>query len=107
MPPRWSSTDLDASRRALACIAVALPAIALAQSPMPVTRNTLVPFDNSPFPYRGIAPKTGKPFLDVEQGERRGRNTRARRRALGGNDLQRPSGADVDPARLRHPPARR
>ena len=51
-----------------------LPAIAFAQSPLPVTRNALVPFDVSPFPYRGIAPKTGKPFLDVEEGERRGRN---------------------------------
>ena len=41
----------------LACIALMLPAIALAQAPIPVTRNALVPFDNSPFPYRGIAPQ--------------------------------------------------
>jgi hypothetical protein len=54
-------------------VLIALPA--LAQGPIPATRNTLVPFDNAPFPYRGIAPKTGQPFLDVEQGERRGRNT--------------------------------
>jgi hypothetical protein len=74
MRPRWSSTCLT-FRAALASVAVALPAIALAQSPLPVTRNALVPFDVSPFPYRGIAPKTGKPFLDVEEGERRGRNT--------------------------------
>ena len=63
---------------ALSIVALCLgwmPAIALAQSPLPVTRNALVPFDVSPFPYRGIAPKTGKPFLDVEEGERRGRNT--------------------------------
>ena len=60
---------------ALACIALMLPAIAFAQGPIPATRNALVPFDVSPFPYRGIAPKTGKPFLDVEEGERRGRNT--------------------------------
>src|SRR5258706_4257662 len=50
----------------------ALPAAA--QAPMPVTRSTLVPFDASPFPYRGMVPKTGKPFLDVEEGERHGRN---------------------------------
>ena len=47
---------------------------ALAQAPIPVTRNALVPFDTSPFPYRGVAPKTGTPFLDVAEGERRGRN---------------------------------
>ena len=52
---------------------------AFAQSPIPATRNALVPFDVSPFPYHGIAPKTGKPFLDVE----RGRAARAQR-ARGG-----------------------
>lgn len=57
----------------LACIALMLPSIALAQAPVRVTRNALVPFENSPFPYRGVAPKTGKPFLDIEEGERRGR----------------------------------
>ena len=74
MRPRWSSAHLTL-RAALAIIAVALPSTALAQSPLPVTRNALVPFDVSPFPYRGIAPKTGKPFLDVAEGERRGRHT--------------------------------
>ena len=59
----------------LGCLAWLLPAIASAQGPIPATRNALVPFDASPFPYRGIAPKTGKPFLDVEEGERLGRNT--------------------------------
>lgn len=48
---------------------------AAAQAPLPVTRSTLVPFDVSPFPYRGIAPRTGKPFLDVEEGARHGRQT--------------------------------
>ena len=51
-----------------------LPAIAFAQGPIPATRNALAPFDASPFPYQGIVPKTGKPFLDVEEGERRGRH---------------------------------
>ncbi|MPZ41078.1 MAG: alpha/beta hydrolase [Rhizobiales bacterium] len=58
----------------LAAITSMPPAAALAQSPLPVTRSTLVPFDASPFPYRGVVPKTGKPFLDVAEGERRGRN---------------------------------
>ena len=82
MPPRWSSTDLTL-RAALAGIAVALPAIAFAQSPLPVTRNTLVPFDVSPFPFNGISPRTGKPFLDVDRG-RAARTHGAQRRALGG-----------------------
>ena len=60
---------------ALAVVALMPPASAFAQAPIPATRNALVPFDVSPFPFRGIAPKTGKPFLDVEKGERRGRNT--------------------------------
>lgn len=50
------------------------PASVSAQSPVPVTRNLLAPFDVSPFPYAGIAPRTGKPFFDVQEGERRGRN---------------------------------
>ena len=54
-----------------------LPAIAFAQGLIPATRNALVPFDASPFPYQGIVPKTGKPFLDVEEGERRGRHARS------------------------------
>jgi hypothetical protein len=50
-----------------------LPAMALAQSPLRATRGALVPFEVSPFPYHGISPRTGKPFLDVTEGERRGR----------------------------------
>ena len=76
MPPRWSYTTLT-RRAALAGIAVALPAIALAQSPLPATRSTMVPFDVSPFPFNGISPRTGKPFLDVSEGERRGRTARS------------------------------
>ncbi|MGH6769997.1 MAG: alpha/beta hydrolase [Xanthobacteraceae bacterium] len=47
---------------------------ALAQSPLRAAKTALVPFDVSPFPYRGVVPKTGQPFLDVTEGERRGRN---------------------------------
>ncbi len=32
----------------------------------------LVPFEHSPFPYDGVIPDTGKPFLDAKEGERRG-----------------------------------
>ena len=60
----------------LAGIAMLMPGITSAQGPLPVTRSTMVPFEVSPFPYRGIAPRTGKPFLDVEEGVRRGRTAR-------------------------------
>ena len=59
----------------LIVIVAALAQPALAQTPTPATRSVLVPFDISPFPYHGISPKTDKPFLDIEEGERRGRKT--------------------------------
>jgi hypothetical protein len=37
-----------------------------------VAKTQLVPFDVSPFPYRGIVPEKDKPFLDAQDGERRG-----------------------------------
>jgi hypothetical protein len=45
---------------------------ALAQSPMPAGKMQLVPFEITPFPYGGIVPDKGVPFLDVVNGERRG-----------------------------------
>ena len=42
-----------------------LPALASA-------KTALLPFDNSPFPYRGEVPEKNRPFLDVTKGERRG-----------------------------------
>ena len=53
-------------------IAILMPGITSAQGPLPVTRSTMVPFEVSPFPYRGIAPRTGKPFLDVGAAAPRG-----------------------------------
>jgi hypothetical protein len=51
--------------------ALALTGPALAQ-PLPATRTALVPFDISPFPYRGEVPEKHMPFLDVMNGERHG-----------------------------------
>lgn len=39
------------------------------------TRTTLVPFDSAPFPYHGRVPDQEKPFLDVDQGGRKGRSS--------------------------------
>ena len=74
-------------------------------APLAAAKIALVPFDVSPFPYRGEVPEKNKPFLDVVEGERRG-HTSARRHLLGGPDLQRPAGAALHPARLRPAPAR-
>jgi hypothetical protein len=41
-------------------------------APLPAAKTALVPFDVSPFPYRGEMPEKKKPFLDVLDGERRG-----------------------------------
>jgi len=38
----------------------------------PALKLRLVNFDNSPFPYAGEIPESGKPFLDVVSGDRRG-----------------------------------
>jgi hypothetical protein len=59
---------------AIGLLALGLALPAFAQAPLSAARTELVPFDVSPFPYKGIAPKTGQPFFDVEDGERRGRN---------------------------------
>jgi hypothetical protein len=44
---------------------------------LPVRRaeSALVKFQNSPFPFEGMVPEKDKPFLDVEDGGRRGHNS--------------------------------
>lgn len=39
---------------------------------LPADKTTLVSFVTAPFPFEGADPKTGKQFLDVTEGERRG-----------------------------------
>jgi len=48
-------------------IAVALlfATAAFAQAPMPTAKTQLVPFDVSPFPYRGIIPDKGIAFMEA------------------------------------------
>jgi hypothetical protein len=41
-------------------------------APLAQSRTALVPFATAPFPYDGIVPETGAPFLDVVRGGRRG-----------------------------------
>lgn len=43
-----------------------------ALAPLATAKSALVPFDNSPFPYRGDVPEKNRPFIDTVEGERRG-----------------------------------
>ena len=47
-------------------------ALALPSRSEAATRTKIVPFQASPFPYEGLIPDSGKPFLDTLQGEQRG-----------------------------------
>lgn len=59
--------------------AAALPAFAQTQKAAPPaqiqSKTKLVEFEMSPFPYEGINPATGQPFINVDEAGRRGRMT--------------------------------
>jgi hypothetical protein len=58
-----------------AVLAIGTSSLSFAQSgpaPLGAARITLVPFENSPFPYRGDVPEKNRPFIDTVEGERRG-----------------------------------
>jgi hypothetical protein len=44
-------------------------------APLAAAKIALVPFENSPFPYRGEVPEKNKPFLDVSEGDRLGHSS--------------------------------
>jgi hypothetical protein len=46
-----------------------------AAPPQTQSKTKLVEFEMSPFPYEGINPATGKPFINVDEAGRRGRMT--------------------------------
>jgi len=58
-------------------VAAAAPALAQIQKAAPPaqtqSKTKLVEFEMSPFPYEGINPATGKPFINVDEAGRRGR----------------------------------
>jgi hypothetical protein len=49
------------------------PAHSAAAQPQTQNKTKLVEFEMSPFPYEGINPATGKPFINVDETGRRGR----------------------------------
>ena len=44
-------------------------------APLRHTRTKLVEFETAPFPFHGMVPNTGRPFLDVSEDGRRGHRT--------------------------------
>ncbi len=62
-------------RSALALAAWAMAVLAITPSgatPLTQSLTALVPFATAPFPYDGLVPGTGTPFLDIVRGGRRG-----------------------------------
>jgi hypothetical protein len=74
----WPRLAVPAVALAVLAAAVA-PALAQIQKAAPPaqtqTKTKLVEFEMSPFPYEGINPATGRPFINVDEGGRRGRMT--------------------------------
>ena len=69
--------------------------------PLKEAKTQLVAFNASAFPYRSVIPDTNKPFLDARDGKQARPHQPARRRLLGGHDLQRPPLAALSAGRLR------
>ena len=44
-------------------------------APLKTARTSLVPFDTAPFPYHGTMPGTTAPFINVDEGGRKGHRT--------------------------------
>jgi hypothetical protein len=55
--------------------AMSAPAPKRELAPLPASKTALVPFEITPFPYRGEVPERNQPFLDAVDGERRGHHT--------------------------------
>jgi hypothetical protein len=67
--------SLVATALALQTSAVSAPAPKRELAPLAASKTALVPFETTPFPYRGELPDKKQPFLDVVDGEHHGHNT--------------------------------
>lgn len=58
-------------------LASVIPSLAetVRMAPLDAAIQALVPFRNTAFPYEGIDPETGRPFLDIVQNGRRGHSS--------------------------------
>jgi len=64
-----------ASALTLQDAAMSAPAPKRELASLSASKTALVPFDVTPFPYRGNTPDKNRPFLDVQDGERLGHNS--------------------------------
>jgi hypothetical protein len=55
--------------------AMSAPAAKRELAPLAASKTALVPFEITPFPYRGMVPDKNVPFMDVVDGERVGHNS--------------------------------
>jgi hypothetical protein len=55
--------------------AMSAPAPKRELGPLPASKTALVPFETTPFPYRGVVPDKNQPFLDVVDGARLGHSS--------------------------------
>jgi hypothetical protein len=75
IPAVWIVTVILATGQLLQGPAMSAPAPKRDLGPLPASKTALVPFETTPFPYRGIVPEKNKPFLDVADGARLGHNS--------------------------------
>ena len=77
----WSSlpaggAQAPASKRTTAADAVPIPhRVHSRVGPLARAKSKLVEFDTAPFPYDGLVPRSGRPFINVVENGRRGHRT--------------------------------
>ena len=77
----WSSRQADgaqapATKRTTAADAVPIPhRVHSRAGPLARAKSKLVEFETAPFPYDGLVPRTGRPFINVVENGRRGHRT--------------------------------
>jgi hypothetical protein len=76
----WACSSDDATatpaKRTTAADNVPVPHLVHSRSgPLARAKSKLVEFDTAPFPYKGLVPRTGRPFLNVVENGRHGHRT--------------------------------
>jgi len=73
---RAASSPADEAAHGIALDRVPIPhRVHSRAQPIRQGKTALVPLDTAPFPYNGIVPRSGRPFLDVEIDGRKGHRT--------------------------------
>src|SRR3990172_9093922 len=80
MAAGWLCSSVHATatpaKRTTAADSVPIPHLVHSRSgPLARGKSKIVEFDTAPFPYKGLVPRTGQPFLNVVENGRRGHRT--------------------------------